>query len=41
MVLSELDPQDSGRNPDRLYGAAMKILARYGGANCPAAQYKG
>ena len=38
MVLTELDPQDSGRDPDRLYGSAMKILARYGGSDSPAAR---
>ena len=41
MVLTELDPQDSGRDPDRLYGSAMKILARYGGSDSPAARHGG
>jgi len=41
MVISELNPASTDRNPDWLYGAAMKILARYGGSDCPAARYAG
>jgi len=39
MVISEFDPQDSGRDPDRLYTSAMKILAHYGGPDSPAAKH--
>lgn len=41
MVITELDPQDTAHDPDRLYGSAMKILANYGGRDSPAAKYGG
>jgi hypothetical protein len=31
MIVTELNPEDSGHDPDRLYAAACKILAGYGG----------
>lgn len=31
MIVTELNPEDASHDPDRLYSAACKILARYGG----------
>jgi hypothetical protein len=41
MFITELDPQDTNHDPDRLYGSAMKLLAQYGGSDSPAAKYSG